>query len=107
MRTHSALAPALLLTLALAPSCASLEFQRDTQSSGTFQSSAWSFTILTWDFPQLAMETARENASDANLPSMRVTKSFEAPSLGWFDWLLDLLSIRYAKIWGTWGYDGE
>ncbi|MEM7515684.1 MAG: hypothetical protein AAF368_01995 [Planctomycetota bacterium] len=97
----------LALSLGLSPSCASLDFTRDTQSSGTFRSSGWSFTILTWDFPELAEQIARENASDANLPNMVVQDVYRAPALGWFDWILNIIGVRYARIRGTWGFSGE
>ena len=28
----------------------------------------------------------------------------EVPHLGWFDWILDFVGIRYAYIAGTWGH---
>lgn len=99
---------ALCLASCLAvSSCASLSFERDTESSGTFVSSGWSFTLLTWDFPKQAIDIARENASDANLANMQVTETLLIPELGWFKWILEIVSIRYARLGGTWGYSGE
>lgn len=106
-RAHSRLAALCLAACLLISSCANLEFQRETETSGTFVSSGWSFTFLTWDFPKQAIDIARENASDANLANMQVTKTFKAPELGWFNWLLEIISIRYASLGGTWGFSGE
>ncbi len=102
----SLVALSLAVCLALS-SCAGLSFQRDTETSGTFKSTGWSFTFFTWDFPKQAIDIARENASDANLANMEVTHTFKAPELGWFNWLLDIISVRYARIRGTWGFSGE
>ena len=43
-------------------------------------------------------------AQDANLPNMEVAETTVTPYLGPFDFLLDILSIRWAKVEGTWGY---
>lgn len=94
------------LFVLLASACASLEFERDTQTSGTFTSRGWAFTILSFDIPKTAEQIARENASDANLANMQVTDLFVAPWLGPVDWLLDILGIRYCRIDGTWGFPG-
>ena len=107
LRAHSQLV-ALCLAVCLAfSSCASLEFERETETSGTFVSSGWSFTFFTWDFPKQAIDIARENASDANLANMQVTETFKTPELGWFNWLLEIISVRYARLGGTWGFSGE
>ena len=107
MRNKS-LCLALLLGLFLGlPSCKSLKFERDTQTSGTFEATAWSFTFLTWDFPKLAIDIVRENVSDANLANTEVTETTRAPDLGWFNWLLEIVSFRYARLAGTWGFSGE
>lgn len=90
----------------LVTACASLEFRRDTETSGTFTSRGWAFTILSFDIPKTAEQIARENASDANLANMQVTDLFVAPWLGPLDWLLDILGIRYCRIDGTWGFPG-
>ena len=62
---------------------------------------------MTWDFPKQAIDIARENASDANLANMQVTETFKAPDLGWFNWILEIISVRYARLAGTWGFSGE
>jgi hypothetical protein len=103
-RTPRLAACATLLVLASA--CASLEFRRDTQTSGTFTSRGWAFTILSFDIPKTAEQIARENASDANLANMQVTDLFLAPWFGPLDWLLDILGVRYCRIDGTWGFPG-
>lgn len=101
------LLPAALLALAaLAPGCASIEFTRDTQTSGRFVSKGWAFTFLSWDLPQSALDIARENASDSGYTNLQVTEASVWPYLGFFDDLLDILSVRRAKIEGTWGFDG-
>ena len=101
-----ALGPALLL-LPLSVGCASLTHTRTTETSGTFRSSGWCFTILSVDIPKGAVQIARENASDANLPNTQVQSLEVTPNLGGFDWLLDIIGLRYAKIEGTWGFDGK
>lgn len=53
------------------------------------------------------MAMARENASDSNLPNLVVTDSSQVPYLGRFDWILDIISFRWARVEGTWGYDSE
>lgn len=98
------LQPFVLGVLVLATSsCSSLDFDRDTQTSGTFRSSALSFTILSFDLPQRALYTAQENASDARRPNTIVTTQWVFPNLGPLDWLLDLISVRYAVVEGSWG----
>ncbi len=93
-----------LVSLVLLSSCASMQFDRSTPTSGTFRSSAWSFTILSFDFPRRAVDAARENASDAGLPNTIIQHEQVIPYLGDFDFLLDLIMIRYARVRGTWGY---
>lgn len=103
--------PSVLTTslgaLVLATSCASVHFTRETESSGTFTASGLAITLFSIDIPKRALDIARENASDANLPNMEVTRATVFPSLGWFDWILDIASIRYARVSGTWGFVGE
>lgn len=95
----------LLATAACALSaCSSLEFRRSTQTSGTFSSRGWAVTIISVDIPKTAEQIARENASDANQPNLQITDVFVAPYLGPLDWLLDILSVRYCRIDGTWGF---
>ncbi|MEM9382381.1 MAG: hypothetical protein AAGB93_20680 [Planctomycetota bacterium] len=86
-------------------SCASLEVDRDTETSGTFRSSARVFTFLGWDIPRRASQVAQENASDATLPNMRPTR-VRATDWGWFHWILEILSTTSASVEGTWGYQG-
>jgi len=97
---------AVALVVALS-SCAGLRFKRDTETSGTFSSSGTAFTILSIDLPKSALNIARENASDANLANMQVENVFVFPYFGPLDWILDIVSIRYARITGTWGYAAE
>jgi len=92
---------------ALATSCASVDFERDTESSGTFAATGWALTLFSVDLPKSAVNIARENVSDANLPNMVVQDVKVVPYLGRFDWLLDLISVRRAKLTGTWGFSGE
>ncbi len=87
--------------------CTSLKIERETQTSGTFRSRGWAFTFLSWDLPQAALDTARENVSDARLVKTEVTEVRVTPYLGWFDWLLDILGVRVATIRGTWGFPGQ
>jgi hypothetical protein len=37
---------------------------------------------------------------------MQVTSSSVTPDLGWWDWLVDIIGIRWARIEGTWGFSG-
>jgi len=97
---------ASLLALALW-GCTSLEIERSSLTSGTFRSRAWAFTILSWDLPKAALDTARENASDTRLLNMQVEEVNLTPDWGWWSWLLDILSVRVATISGTWGFSGE
>ncbi len=87
--------------------CTSLDIERDTQTSGTFRSRGWALTFLSWDLPQAALDTARENVADARLVKTEVTEIRVTPYLGWFDWLLDILGVRVATIKGTWGFPGD
>ncbi len=96
-----------LAPLLLAPACASVEFERHTQTSGTFRSWGLGVTMLSIDLPKPALDIARENAADAKLPNLVVEKVVVFPYLGWFDWLLDIFSVRYARINGTWGFTGD
>ncbi|MBI5362403.1 MAG: hypothetical protein HZA53_04430 [Planctomycetes bacterium] len=100
--TLAACAAAMLL----ASACSSLEFKRDTQTSGTFTSCGWAFTILSFDIPKTAEQIARENASDANLANTQVTDVLVVPWLGPLDWIFDILGVRYCRIDGTWGFPG-
>jgi hypothetical protein len=111
MRTHRSAcvrrAVAGLALVAVVSGCAGVSFQRATETSGTFTSYGVAFTLLSADFPKGAMQIARENASDANLANMEVLQSTVAPYLGPFDWILDIVGFRYARISGTWGFSGR
>ena len=104
--THLArLAVATALLGALA-SCASLTIERETETSGTFRSTARTYTILGWDIPRRATQVAHENIADASLPNVRATK-VRATDWGWFEWVLEIISTRSASVEGTWGYSGD
>ncbi|MEE2940998.1 MAG: hypothetical protein VX460_11475 [Planctomycetota bacterium] len=96
----SLLACTVLLTLS---SCAQLSIRRDTETSGTFISTGRSITFLSWEMPRPAIQIAQENAADAGLPNIEAT-SVEATDWGWFDWILEIISTRSARVTGTWGY---
>jgi len=87
--------------------CASLDLDRTSQTSGTFRSSAVSFTILSLDLPKRAIDVAVENAADAQQPNAVITSQWVFPQLGPLDWLLDIISLRYAVVEGTWGFDDQ
>lgn len=91
--------------LALTAGCASVEFRRDTATSGTFVSSARSFTFLSWEMPRPALVAALENASDSKLPQLVITEQ-RATHWGWWDWVLEIVSSRSATVRGTWGDPG-
>lgn len=91
--------------LSLVASCASVEFTRDTATSGTFESSARSFTFLGWEIPRQAIVAALENASDSRLPQLVITEK-RATDWGWWDWVLEIVSSRSATVKGTWGDPG-
>jgi len=95
------------LLLGATASCASVSFERETLTSGTFESSGLAFTILSIDLPKSAIDIARENASDARQPNTQVTDAKVLPYLGWFDWVLDIVGVRYAEVSGTWGFPPE
>lgn len=98
-------APIVACALALlVPSCASVKFERDTPTSGTFESSAWSFTLISFDIPGPALQVAQRNVSSSGQPNLIIEKSLVTPHLFFLDFLLDIVSVRYAKISGTWGY---
>ena len=96
-----------LALAALASACASIDHTRETQTSGTFRSEAWAFTVLQWDFPAESSQIARANAFDAGLPNLRIDLQEQSPDWGWWNWVLDILSFRKTVLTGTWGYDGE
>lgn len=87
----------------LATSCASLSFEPTDTTSGTFTSRAWAFTFFGHDYPQSAILLARANASDSELPALEVTRERILPYFWKLDFLLDVLSVRYASVSGTYG----
>jgi len=99
-------APALALlvcTTLACVSCASLSFEPRDGGTGTFRSTAIAFTFLGRDYPQSAVLVARANASDAQLQNLVVTEETVFPYLWRLDFLLDLISIRWASVSGTYG----
>ena len=102
-------AHALLLVAPLlgAASCASIEITRDTQTSGKFVSTGVAFTILSIDIPRPALNIARDNASDARLTNVQVRDVKTTPDWGWWDWVLDIISVRWVRVRGTWGFTGN
>lgn len=84
-------------------SCASLRVDKETQTSGTFRSTATAFTFLGIDFPATALSIARGNAADSGRPGLVVEKETVFPYLGPLDWLLEIISVRYARVSGRWG----
>ncbi len=96
-----------LLAAALLAGCSSIEFERDTMSSGTYRATGTSFTIFGVDLPRSALNKARENASDSGLHNMVVTRADVYPYWGMFDFLLEIISVRYAVVEGTWGFEPE
>jgi hypothetical protein len=100
----SRLACAIALCFALATSsCASLKFTPTDASQGTFHSSAIAVTFFGIDYPQSAILLARANASDSQLPNLVVTRERIFPYFWKLDFLLDILSIRWASVSGTYG----
>ena len=95
------------VVLALTAGCSSLAYDRDTPTSGTFVSTGWAFTLVSFDMPKGALEIARENASDPGIPNTEVTEATVTPYFGFFDFLLDIIGVRRAKITGTWGYESK
>lgn len=94
---------ALLLGLVHA-SCSSVEFTRDTRSSGTFVATGTGLTLFSVDIPRSGLNQARENASDAGMHNLVVTEVVIWPHWGPLDFLLEMFSVRTATIRGTWGY---
>jgi len=96
---------ALALGVGLLTSCASLEFERETPTSGTFQATGWAFTLFSIDIPKSALDIARANVSDARQPNVIVTEASVWPNLGPIDFVLELIGFRRARVSGTWGFD--
>lgn len=105
MKAHR-LAACLFLAASLS-GCASVEFHRTTETSGTFESQGTAFTIFSIDLPKSALQIARENASDAGLANMSVDSTTVTPDWGWWNWVLDIVSVRKATVRGTWGFEGD
>lgn len=97
----------LAALVVLATSCASVRFDPDGPETGHFRSSAVAVTFLGHDMPQSALLIARANAADSELPNLIVEEEHVFPYLWKLDFLLDIFSIRYAVIRGTWGPPGE
>ncbi|MEM7307370.1 MAG: hypothetical protein AAF682_11900 [Planctomycetota bacterium] len=95
-----------LVAVALS-ACAAVEFDRDSETSGSFVSTGWSVTVFSHDLPKSALNIARENASDARQPNMVVEDTVVIPHFGPLDFLLDIISVRYARVTGTWGFPPE
>jgi hypothetical protein len=93
-----ALAGALLCS-----ACASLEFTPLDAEHGTFRSSGVAVTFLGRDYPQAAILLARANAADSALPNLVVTEERIFPYFWRLDFLLDVLSVRWATVRGTYG----
>ncbi|MCC7014734.1 MAG: hypothetical protein IT454_19385 [Planctomycetes bacterium] len=102
--TRAALCAAVLASLC---ACASIEITRETATSGRFESTGFAFTLFSIDLPKPALNIARDNASDARLTNMQMSEFYVWPDLGWWDWLLDIIGWRYAKVTGTWGFTGD
>ena len=97
---------ARVLVLSLVPagsSCASMEFEPTDSDQGTFRSSAITFTLLGRDYPQSAILLARANASDSQLANLVVTEERIFPYFWKLDFLLDIISFRWARVRGTYG----
>ncbi len=100
----AALAACLVLGLG---SCGSIEFTRDTETSGHYVAKGFALTILSWDLPQGSLEICRENVADADFPNTQVTKARVWPYFGPLDWILDIIGPRWARVEGTWGFPGD
>jgi hypothetical protein len=87
--------------------CASIRFEPTDEDSGTFESSAVAVTFLGRDFPQSALALARANAADSELPNLLVQEELVFPYFWRLDFLLDVVSVRWATISGTYGPPDE
>lgn len=96
---------ALVIGLAcmLCSACTSLKFERTGPDHGTFTSSAATFTFLSFDVPGPARDLAMGNAADSARPNLLIESDVVVPYLGWFDWVFDIIGVRYARVTGTWG----
>jgi hypothetical protein len=95
----------LLLSMLVLSSCASLDVEPTDAKSGTFRSSAMAFTFLGRDYPQSAVLLARANAADSQLPNPVITGEFIFPYFWKLDFILDIISVRWSKVSGTYGPD--
>jgi hypothetical protein len=102
--TASFLALALVTLLS---GCSSMEFQRLSETHGEFYGNGVAITIFSIDLPKRAIDIARENLSDARQPNMRIEEELVFPYFGPLDWILDIFSVRFASISGTWGFPPE
>ena len=91
----------------LAQGCASVSLKRSTKTSGTYTSTGWAFTLFSIDMPSSAMKIARENAADFHLANTTETAASLTPDVGWWNWVFDIISIRRAKVQGTWGFEDK
>lgn len=105
--SRSAILRTLLCSAVLATlsSCVSLEIDRTSETSGTFESSARSFVILGWHLPRPAIQTAHENIADASLPHV-VHTDVRRTNWGKFNWILEIISTRKGVVSGIWGHTG-
>ena len=92
-----------VLGLLVCPACASLDFEPIDARTGRFRSTALAFTFLGNDLPQSALLIARANASDSQLPNLVVTHERVFPYFWRLDFLLDIISLRWASVSGTYG----
>jgi hypothetical protein len=92
-----------LACLLLCSACATLDFKPTDARGGTFHSTALALTFLGTDYPQSALLLARANASDSQLPNLVVTEEHVFPYFWKLDFLLDILSLRWASVSGTYG----
>lgn len=104
MRPTRVILAASLFTMTALSACGSISIRRDTQTSGTYEAKGFAVTFLSWDIPQSSEQIARENASDARLTNTLVTDLSTVPNLGWFDWIFDILGLRWTTLKGTWGF---
>jgi hypothetical protein len=100
---HAAGRSLALASLLLCSACATLKFEPTDARGGTFRSTALSFSFLGHDLPQSALLLARANASDSQLPNLVVTHEHVFPYFWKLDFLLDILSVRWATVSGTYG----
>ncbi len=84
-----------------------MSFTRLSETHGEFYANGVAVTILGIDLPRAAIDIARENLSDARQPNMKIEEELITPYLGWFDWILDIFSVRFASLSGTWGFSPD